>query len=391
MSKNILVLEGEKPAAYAAIRSLQHSGYQITAASHLKINISRFSKYVSKFVSCPNIDKDMEDYKNWLLEEIKNGDYLTVFSFSDKTTKLLSENKSTLSAHTHIYQPDINTVDIVLDKSKTYQLAKSLGMNLPEIFETKGKKIDQLAAELTFPLVLRPKQKNYSVDGKIKYYKVTPDNYFWNRTDLLKKMPKFYNELDKYDLMSYVPGVGRGYFTIVDEQKTCGNFAHERIREYPVSGGASSLRKSIPFEEIKAISLPLINALNFSGPIMIEYKYDPKTNKYYLIEVNGRWWGSLPLAIHAGVDFPKLLIGLINKEKINAEDFASYKMGFTSRLLIPHDIMWFVSCLIHGKFNLLPRFFKRADKEDIFDGGDLGAYIAYVVSLFGQLKFLNNR
>ena len=387
MSNHILVLEGEKPAAYASIRSLHSAGCRVTSASHLKINISRFSKYANKFVACPDIDQDMEGYKNWLLEEIKNGKYLTVFSFSDKTTRLLSENKTTLSAYTHIYQPDINTVDTVLDKSKTYQLAKSLGMNLPEVHETKGKKIDQLAAELSFPLVLRPKQKNFLVNGKIKYYKVTSENYFWSRKDLLKKLPKFYAELDKYDLMSYIDGVGRGYFTIVDGQKTYGNFAHERMREYPVSGGASSARKSIPFEEIKATSLPLINTLNWSGPIMIEYKYNPKTNKYYLIEVNGRWWGSLPLAIHAGIDFPKLLVGLINKEKITAEDFDNYKIGFTSRLLIPHDLMWFFSCLAHGKFNLLPSFFTRADKEDIFDGKDMGAYIAYIISLFGQLKF----
>lgn len=41
---------------------------------------------------------------------------------------------------------------------------------------------------------------------------------------------------------------------------------------------------------------------------MIEYKLDEATETPYLMEVNGRFWGSLQLAIDAGVDFPSLLL-----------------------------------------------------------------------------------
>jgi predicted ATP-grasp superfamily ATP-dependent carboligase len=40
---------------------------------------------------------------------------------------------------------------------------------------------------------------------------------------------------------------------------------------------------------------------------MIEYKVDALTGIHYLMEINGRFWGSLQLAIDAGVDFPRLL------------------------------------------------------------------------------------
>lgn len=384
----VLILEGEKPASYAVIRSLHNSGFSITAASHLKFNISRYSIYVNRFVLCPDIDENINEYSEWLINEIKNEKYLTVMSFSDKTTKILSEKKPLLLPYTLIYQPDFSTVEKVLDKTKTYQLAKSLGMNLPEIFEFKGRKVEELAEELPFPLVLRPKQKIFFIDGKAKYYKVNAKNYFWSKNDFLKKIPEIISEPEKYDLMSFIDGPGRGYFTIIHENQTHGDFAHERIREYPITGGASSLRKSIDFKEIKEISMPLINTLNWSGPIMIEYKYDRKTGKYFLIEVNGRWWGSLPLAIHAGVNFPQILMQLILKE--NLPDGKAYKINFTSKLLIPHDIMCFLSTLKSGKIKDLAPFFKRADKEDIFDPADLKAYAAYIFSLFHQLKFLKN-
>lgn len=41
---------------------------------------------------------------------------------------------------------------------------------------------------------------------------------------------------------------------------------------------------------------------------MVEYKHDLRTGTYYLMEINGRLWGSVQLAIDAGVDFPALLI-----------------------------------------------------------------------------------
>ncbi len=41
---------------------------------------------------------------------------------------------------------------------------------------------------------------------------------------------------------------------------------------------------------------------------MVEYKVDERTGTPYLMEVNGRFWGSLQLAVDAGVDFPALLV-----------------------------------------------------------------------------------
>jgi hypothetical protein len=41
---------------------------------------------------------------------------------------------------------------------------------------------------------------------------------------------------------------------------------------------------------------------------MVEYKRDAATGVPYLMEINGRFWGSLQLAIDSGVDFPNLLV-----------------------------------------------------------------------------------
>ena len=52
----------------------------------------------------------------------------------------------------------------------------------------------------------------------------------------------------------------------------------------------------------------------------------------YLIEINGRFWGSLQLSIEAGIDFPFLLYKLALGNKLECE--LSYKEGVKSRWLL---------------------------------------------------------
>src|SRR3546814_6270790 len=41
---------------------------------------------------------------------------------------------------------------------------------------------------------------------------------------------------------------------------------------------------------------------------MVEYRFDRATETYVFMEINGRFWGSLPLAIAAGVPFAAGLV-----------------------------------------------------------------------------------
>ena len=62
---------------------------------------------------------------------------------------------------------------------------------------------------------------------------------------------------------------------------------------------------------------------------MVEYKRDLVTGQPYLMEVNGRFWGSLQLAIDAGVDFPLLLAASALGDRITP--VTSYRLGVRSR------------------------------------------------------------
>jgi predicted ATP-grasp superfamily ATP-dependent carboligase len=110
-------------------------------------------------------------------------------------------------------------------------------------------------------------------------------------------------------LQQRIVGPGVGLFFLRWNGETIAAMAHRRIREKPPSGGVSVMRETIPVPaELLYRSEQLLDVYDWSGVAMVEFKLDAATGRAYLMEINGRFWGSLQLAIDAGVDFPRLLV-----------------------------------------------------------------------------------
>jgi biotin carboxylase len=106
-----------------------------------------------------------------------------------------------------------------------------------------------------------------------------------------------------------IVGEGTGVFLLLWEGEVLAAFCHRRIREKPPSGGVSTCCESIPPDRnLIERATALLRSLDWSGVAMVEFKRDSATGVPYLMEINGRFWGSLQLAVDAGVDFPALLV-----------------------------------------------------------------------------------
>jgi len=106
-----------------------------------------------------------------------------------------------------------------------------------------------------------------------------------------------------------IVGPGIGVFLLRWDGRILARFAHRRLREKPPSGGVSVYRESItPPPDALQHAEALLEALDWRGVAMVEFKRDEQSGTPYLMEINGRFWGSLQLAVDAGVDFPRLLL-----------------------------------------------------------------------------------
>jgi predicted ATP-grasp superfamily ATP-dependent carboligase len=129
----------------------------------------------------------------------------------------------------------------------------------------------------------------------------------------------------------------------------------------------------------------LLREIGWEGPAMVEYRYDDATGKAALMEINGRFWGSLPLASAAGAHFALgtyLALGL--GEPLPD---AAYRPGLRCRYFVPETrrlarILFAPSriadrTLIFGKARELLRYL----------GGFFGSH-HYVFRLSDPLPFL---
>jgi predicted ATP-grasp superfamily ATP-dependent carboligase len=121
-------------------------------------------------------------------------------------------------------------------------------------------------------------------------------------------------------------------FALYDHGKAVAFFAHRRLREKPPSGGVSVLSESIPIDaRLREIAQRILDHVGWHGVAMVEFKVAADGTPY-LMEVNARFWGSLQLAVDAGVDFPCLLYKVAVGER--PDETNDYQIGIKSRWLL---------------------------------------------------------
>jgi protein-tyrosine-phosphatase len=106
-------------------------------------------------------------------------------------------------------------------------------------------------------------------------------------------------------LQEYCPGDGVGIETLIHHGEPVAMVQHRRLKELPSTGGVSVLAVSEALDPTLAQhALTLLRSLEWEGVAMVEFRHNRANQTAVLMEVNGRYWGSLPLACYAGIDFP---------------------------------------------------------------------------------------
>lgn len=223
--------------------------------------------------------------------------------------------------------PDHATVSRVCDKAAVMACAERIGIAVPR--QVSAHTIAQLrsvdAGTLHFPLVLKPARSVVEkARAKTTVVHVSDPQSWDAAVDTLS--PEHFPVL----VQQRIEGPGIGVFLLLWQGRLVAHFGHQRIREKPPSGGVSVLRESVAVDPLLLrLSQTLLASFGWNGVAMVEYKRDARTGIVYIMEINGRFWGSLQLAIDAGVDFPRLLADLALGQFMPASE--SYKLGVASR------------------------------------------------------------
>lgn len=326
----VLVTDGEHRAALAAVRALGRAGYAPYICSPRRRALAGGSRFVrgEAVVADPLTDPsgNVEDVAA-LIEAWRIRVLLPITEAS-----LLSLLPARARLGVEIPFPDLETFLSISDKERLLDVAAMAGIAVPRQWSVASPAEINAALELPldFPLVLKPARSIGGAAGDDHGRIKLSVGYAVNKAALAAKLTSLPAAAYPVLLQQRVVGPGVGIFLLVWGGELLAAFAHRRLREKPPSGGVSVYSESAPLDgELLERSRTLLARFGWNGPAMVEYKVDRDTGIAYLMEVNGRFWGSLQLAIDAGVDFPTLLLAASRGEP--HQPILSYRTGVRLR------------------------------------------------------------
>jgi protein-tyrosine-phosphatase/predicted ATP-grasp superfamily ATP-dependent carboligase len=333
-SRRVLVLDADTAPALGVVRSLRRQGLQLDIGSAAAQPICQYSRGIAAHYTYPDPMTAEADFIAWIKQRMAAVNYDLVIPVTERSLVPLSRHRGQLDA-ARLALPDSDSLEAALDKSRTMQVAESLGIPVPS-----GVRIDDpaqladLLKTLTYPVVVKPERSMGADMADMVQLSVS---YALDEKELLAKTTH-YLRFGAVLLQEYFRGQGIGIELIADHGKVIYAFQHLRLHEVPLTGGGSSLRMSVPIEPVLLDAASrLMQALSWHGVAMVEFKWQPDDASFRLMEINGRFWGSLPLSIAAGADFPAMLFELLTQGQVQPR--AAAKPDVYCRKL-GHDLYW---------------------------------------------------
>ncbi|MBI3398269.1 MAG: ATP-grasp domain-containing protein [Deltaproteobacteria bacterium] len=364
----ILILDAMWNKTLAVVRALGKRGFHLVVGEKTRFAAALFSRYCNRRVVYPSPLSSPDKFLDWLLREIKTNHYDIILPTELETQQLILKNRKEFEKYTRVPFADYGLISHVQNKAWLMKFAEANGYPCPRTYFVKDVIFFNYDS-LEYPVVIKPRESSGSRGLA----------YVDRPSDFLKTLQTVHKNYPFPLIQEYIPnggayGIG-ALFNYNSEPRAV--FVYKRLREYPVTGGPSTLRESVKNDELKDIAIGLLRSLKWVGVAMVEFRVDPRDGKPKLMEINPRFWGSLQLAIMSGVDFPYLLYRMAMDGDV--EPAWDYRVGVRCRWLIPGDLLHFLSNL--KRLRKTTDFFTMTNGDDIISASDPMPAIGRVLSL----------
>lgn len=352
---NILVTDGENRSALAMTRSLGRKGHSVFVAGLETTNISASSEYCRKSFASPDPLGHSENYSAAIVEIVLKEQIDVIFPMTEQSVYVLNGARSDFGTSVILACAPAEKMEAVSNKYRLFRLAENMGIAMPKTMYVDGRDdfYVQKVAPSDFPVVVKPAFSKNIVGERI----ISSGVMYARDQDELCRLYDTMNVLQYPSLIQeLIVGEGTGLFTLFDQDHHLALFSHRRLLEKPPSGGVSVFSASVPLdEEMVEGARELLAHVEWEGIAMVEFKRDVKDGRAKLMEINGRFWGSLQLAVSSGVDFPSLCLDYYLGKK-PASLMSSYRVG--------HKLKWIFGMVDH----MIIRLKKEDRLQNLFPG-----------------------
>lgn len=318
MPGSVVVPAVTVPSTHTCLRSLRRHGVDTIVVSERASPAVACSRYCDELLRVPSPEASVREYGNALLELAEREDVTTVVPVRAEDVYVLSKHKRSFAKHVGTPWPTFEKLRRVHDRVELFDVAESLNVPIPETKlltewdDWSGKQIVKgryaLLADAYLDAEMRVTadgDERSMADGSLGGAVTPPSTRYLPpgtepNVDALREqaghvplVQEFMDDTDEY-----------AFFAIYDEGEPLATFQHRQIRGFKYSGGPSSFRKSVDIPQLEREGRKLLDHLDWHGPAMVEFKRDSTTGEFKLMEINPRFWSSLPFSVRAGADFP---------------------------------------------------------------------------------------
>jgi predicted ATP-grasp superfamily ATP-dependent carboligase len=328
MKARILVTDGTHKNALSLIRDLGNE-FDIDVLSHKPKwrTLCASSKHVKETLEVPS-PEDLGPYSDRILEILATGDYDFFIPVGLQSYLASARKRDEIARLSRCLLPSVEGMRIAANKDLTMTFARDIGIPIPKTVVLKDASDLNLVPD--FPVVIKSSD---SAGRCVRYCN--------NRQELEDNFSKLLRtSKTRVIAQEYVQGFGCGFYGIYKNGVLLDFFLHRRLIEFPLTGGPSAVAESYFDQGLFENGKKLADALRWNGPIMVEFKKNPKSGRIFLIEVNPKLWGSLDLTIEAGIDVPRIILNASKSDGSLERDLGIQDAHFTQlryRWLFPDE------------------------------------------------------
>ena len=329
----VLVLGEDDRIVLSIVRSLGRAGIEVHLGWCRASSLAGRSRYTNTVHEIPWCPAQHDRWTGALDALIDRHDFDLIIPATENVVFALQKARQELTHASRFALSGEDAFRVASNKQATYELCEQLQISYPRTEQiTHPNQFDALADGLGLPLIVKP---CCSINAENKLGKDFV-RVCRSREDALQYVRYLHERGSQMMLQQYRQGEGVGVELLACDGEILIALQHRRLHE--TTGHGSTYRETTPLDpRLLDACKKLMRRMNYMGVAMVEFRVDPNSDEWTLLEINGRFWGSLPLAEAAGVDFPLHLFEMIVAKRRKFKQ--TYRVGLRSRALA-NDIRW---------------------------------------------------
>lgn len=329
--RKVLLLDGYSTRTLACVRSWGKKSVAFAVGGETAWDMSLFSRYSDQTFVYTSPKRDLSRFIADVNRYCREFAADCVFPTSEAAIMACSQYHDDLECAAIV--PGARDIQIAFSKANTLAVAASLGITIPTtvcISDTGS--LSRRTLDLSFPVVIKSVSSEVVRGAKTQTSGKTVYVFDWDA--LIAEVQARVTAGQQVLLQEFIDGYGVGISGLFDQGRPVALLAHRRLRESNPLGGPSALAETIELEpRLVEATTAIMRRIAFTGPAMVEYRINRKSHEPYVMEINGRFWGTVLLAPAAGLDLPYLYWKMLNGLEIRQEE-TRYQIGVKGRYLV---------------------------------------------------------